>query len=82
MGKWKYSSDKKFITLEKEPRSKLKITGTRFATVCGFNAWSTPFEAWCEITKTAKVPFEDSPYTLAGKAIEPIWWDVGFCDCR
>lgn len=26
---------------------------------------------WCEITKSARLPFEDSIYTLAGKSIEP-----------
>lgn len=69
--KWNYSEDKKSVVLEKPPRSKLKITGTRFASICGFNDWSTPFQSWCEITKTAKLPFEDSIYMQAGRAIEP-----------
>ena len=49
-----------------------KITATRFATILGLNHWSTEFEAWCEITKTYQKPFEDTIYTLAGKAIEPL----------
>lgn len=48
-----------------------KITGTRFATILGYNPWSTPFEMWCAITRTYEKPFEDTVYTLAGKAIEP-----------
>lgn len=54
------------------PRSPKKITGTRFATILGLNKWSTPFEAWCEITRVYQEPFVDSIYTLAGKAIEPL----------
>ncbi len=48
-----------------------KITATRFATILGLNPWSTPFEVWCEITKTYQKPFEDTIYTIAGKTIEP-----------
>lgn len=48
-----------------------KLTATRFATVLGLNPWSTPFEVWCEITRTYKKPFEDTIYTIAGKTIEP-----------
>lgn len=53
------------------PKRTKKLTGTRFATLMGLNAWSTPFEAWCEITKTYEKPFEDTIYTQAGKVIEP-----------
>lgn len=53
------------------PKKTKKITGTRFATILGLNPWSTDFEMWCAITKTYEVPFEDTVYTLAGKAIEP-----------
>ncbi len=49
-----------------------KITGTRLATILGKNVWSTPFQAWCEITRAYSKPFEDTKYTLAGKAIEPL----------
>lgn len=71
MHDWKYYDDNQIYLIDGEPRQKLKITGTRFATILGYNSWSTPFEAWCEITKTAKVPFEPTIYTEAGKAIEP-----------
>lgn len=53
------------------PKRTKKITGTRFATILGLNPWSTPFEMWCAITKTFELPFEDTIYTKAGKAIEP-----------
>ena len=53
------------------PKKTKKITGTRFASILGLNAWSTPFEMWCEITKTYQKPFEDTIYTIAGKTIEP-----------
>lgn len=53
------------------PKRTKKITGTRFATILGLNPWSTAFEMWCAITKTYELPFEDTIYTLAGKAIEP-----------
>ena len=53
------------------PKKPKKITATRFATILGLNPWSTPFEMWCEITKTYQKPFEDTIYTIAGKVIEP-----------
>lgn len=53
------------------PKKPRKITGTRLASILGLNPWSTPFEAWCDITRLYKEPFEDNKYTLAGKAIEP-----------
>jgi len=53
------------------PKKPKKLTATRFATILGLNAWSTPFSAWCEITRTYEEPFEDSIYTIAGKVIEP-----------
>lgn len=53
------------------PKKPKKMTATRFATVLGLNAWSTPFEAWCAITRTYEEPFEDTVYTIAGKVIEP-----------
>ena len=58
--------------IEVEPTKKpKKITGTRFAAILGMNPWSTPFESWCEITRTYEKPFEDNQYTIAGKTIEP-----------
>ena len=56
------------VTPPKRPK---KITGTRFASILGLNAWSSPFKAWCEITRTYEEKFVDTIYTLAGKAIEP-----------
>ena len=58
------------VELEKIGKVK-KITGTRLATILGLNAWSTSFEAWCDMTKLYKEPFEDTVYTIAGKVIEP-----------
>lgn len=60
----------KHIEIDPPKRTK-KMTGTRFASVLGLNKWSTPFEMWCEITKTYEKPFEDTVYTIAGKTIEP-----------
>ena len=56
------------VASHKKPK---KITATRFATILGLNPWSSPFEVWCEITKTYQKPFEDTIYTIAGKTIEP-----------
>lgn len=56
------------VTPPKRPK---KITGTRFAAILGLNAWSTPFKAWCEITRTYEEKFVDTIYTIAGKTIEP-----------
>lgn len=53
------------------PKKPKKLTATRFATILGLNPWSTPFEIWCEITRTYQKPFEDTIYTVAGKTIEP-----------
>lgn len=53
------------------PAKPKKVTGTRFAAILGENAWTTPFNAWCAITRTYEAPFEDSKYTIAGKTIEP-----------
>lgn len=53
------------------PKRPKKLTGTRFATILGLNPWSTPFEIWCEMTRTYQKPFEDTIYTIAGKTIEP-----------
>ena len=53
------------------PKKPKKITGTRLAAVMDLNRWSSPFEAWCAITRTYEKPFEDTIYTIAGKTIEP-----------
>lgn len=67
-------NDNETITIEPPKRPK-KITGTRLGAILGLNKWSTPFEAWCAITKTWEKPFTDTIYTEAGKAIEPILID-------
>lgn len=67
---WNYSEDKKRIIIE-PPKQRLRITGHRIASVLGLNKYQSPFGAWVEITKLAKLPFEDNKYTLAGKALEP-----------
>lgn len=59
------------IELTELPKKFKKLTATRFATIMGLNAWSSPFSAWCEMTRTYEAPFEDSIYTVAGKVIEP-----------
>lgn len=65
--KW---NDDGTITITPPARPK-KCTGTRFAAIMGLNRWTTPFNAWCAITRTYEEPFEDTIYTIAGKAIEP-----------
>lgn len=67
-------SDMKWIGnhLEIEPPKRpKKITGTRLASIFGLNKWNTPFQTWCEITKTWEKPFTETIYTNAGKVIEP-----------
>lgn len=65
--KW---NDNQTITVTPPARPK-KCTGTRFAAIMGLNKWTTPFNAWCAITRTYEEPFEDTIYTIAGKVIEP-----------
>jgi len=67
----KYEIVGNHVELTELPKKFKKLTATRFATVMGLNKWSTPFAAWCEITKTYEDPFVDSIYTVAGKIIEP-----------
>ena len=67
---WNYNNDKTKIIID-PPKQRLRITGHRLASVLGLNDYQSPFGAWCEITKLVKLPFEDTKYTLAGKAIEP-----------
>lgn len=69
---WNYTEDKKRVVLPDGKPSRIKkITGTRFASILGLNPYTSPFQAWCEMTGVAKIPFEDTMYTLAGKEIEP-----------
>lgn len=65
---WNTDNTVSLIPVPKRPR---KLTGTRFASALGYNAWSTPFQTWCEITGAYRKPFEETKYTAAGKAIEP-----------
>ena len=67
---WKYSDDKKRIVIA-PPKQRLRITGHRISTILGLNKWSTPFQAWCEITKLLKAPFEETKYIVAGRVLEP-----------
>ena len=67
---WDYGEGKKNIVIE-PPKQTLRITGHRMASVLGLNKYQSAFGAWAEITKLVKLPFEDTKYTLAGKAIEP-----------
>ena len=53
------------------PAKPKKVTGTRFAAIMGLNVWTSPFNAWCAITRTYEEPFIDTIYTKAGKVIEP-----------
>lgn len=53
------------------PKKPKKLTATRFAAIMGLNKWSSPFAAWCEMTRTYEEPFAESIYTVAGKVIEP-----------
>ena len=68
MSEIKWVDDHLEVTPPKKP---LKITGTRFGAILGYNKWSTPFKCWCEITRTYREPFVDTIYTVAGKVIEP-----------
>lgn len=67
---WSYSEDRKRIVLDKPPVQKLRITGHRIASVLNINDWQTPFGAWVEITKLAKLPFKETKYTKFGKEVE------------
>lgn len=69
---WKFNAERNRVVLSAPPRSTLRLTATRLGSVLDMNAWQTAFSAWCEITKVYKRPFEETKYTLAGKAIEPI----------
>lgn len=65
----KWNDDKTIsITPPKNPK---KVTATRFAAILGLNHWSSPFKAWCAITRVYEEPFTDTIYTIAGKTIEP-----------
>lgn len=63
------SSNQIQVDVPKKPK---KITGTRFGAVLGKSPWDTPFSVWCVCTRTYEEPYEETKYTLAGKAIEPL----------
>lgn len=66
-----YAFKDSHIELSQLPKKFKKCTATRFASILGYNTWSTPFSAWCEMTRTYEDPFEETIYTKAGKVIEP-----------
>lgn len=68
---WKYSEDRKRIILDTPPKQLLRISGHRMATVLGLNHFATPFQAWAEITKLLKAPFEENKYLIMGRVAEP-----------
>lgn len=67
---WKYNDERNRIVIE-PPKQRLRISGHRLPTILGVNKWSTPFQAWCEITKLLKAPFEETKYIVAGRVLEP-----------
>jgi len=66
--KWKYGDNNIII---EPPKQTLKISGHRLSTILGLNKYSTPFQAWCEITKLARPEIEDNKYLNAGRVLEP-----------
>ena len=46
--KWEYGESNNIIIAP--PKQTLKISGHRLSTILGLNKYSTPFQAWCEIT--------------------------------
>lgn len=64
----RFDGNKLVVDVPKKPK---KITGTRLASILGFDKWNTEFKTWCEITRTYEEPFTDNIYTIAGKKIEP-----------
>ena len=68
---WSYNDDRNRIVLDKLPKQKLRVTGHRLSTVLGLNKYATPFQAWCEITKSVKVPFVENKYIILGRYVEP-----------
>lgn len=67
---WKYSEDKKRITIA-PPKQLKRITGHRIAAILGLDPYMSEFQAWCEITKLYTEKIEDNKYLKAGRAIEP-----------
>lgn len=67
---WDYNSDRTRILIE-PPKQRLGISGHRLAGVLNLDPYTSPFQMWCECTKLVKKPFEETKYTIAGKAAEP-----------
>lgn len=67
---WDYGDDRKRIIIS-PPKQTNKISGHRLSTILGLNKYSTPFQAWCEITKLARPEIEDNKYLNAGRILEP-----------
>lgn len=67
---WKYSKDRKRITIA-PPKQLKRITGHRIAAILGLDPYMSEFQAWCEITKLYTEKIEDNKYLKAGRAIEP-----------
>ena len=63
-----------YITID-PPKKTKKLTGTRFASVLGYDPWNTAFKTWCAVTKTYEEPFEGNKFTHAGEVIEPKVFD-------
>lgn len=54
----------------KQPWNPLRLTGTRFPAVLGFDLFKTPFETWCEMVRIAKTDFVENEYVRAGRIVE------------
>lgn len=52
------------------PNNPKKITGTRFGAILYANPWKTPFEEWCDITRTYQEPYQDNTSTFLGRTLE------------
>lgn len=54
----------------KQPWNPLRLTGTRFPAVLGFDRFKTPFETWCEMVRIAKINFVENEFVRAGRIVE------------
>lgn len=67
---WKYDENRERIIIS-PPKQTLRISGHRLSSILGLNKYQSQFGAWAEITKLAKLPFEDNKYLNAGRVLEP-----------
>lgn len=67
-----YQFENKQVVLNQPVKNPKKITMTRLGAILGVNPYTSPFEAWCEITRVYQKPFEETPELIAGREIEPI----------